>query len=141
MAKSPFLKFGNAIIHIEMATGALVEDPETGNVRPGRVNVSFQALLKSKAIKDDIKVVGLPGIDAGSVYVEGFLIGKIVNGIVQPIETAVWPMGVKPPLEVRAVIDGREGRLQVLPAVVSPYGVEKRTGQKIFGFFSHRKGA
>jgi hypothetical protein len=141
MKKSLFYNYANAILKLKVATSAsLVTDPETGNVLPVTETVEYGALLKSKPSKDDMKLRTLAGVDAASIYVEGWLVGVINLGIIQGLETAFFPEGVKVPLEMEAVVDGRVGRLQILPSVASPYGVDRYTGQKIFGYFSYRKG-
>jgi hypothetical protein len=141
MKKSLFYNYVNATLRLKVATsGILITDPETGNVTPNAEVIEYGALLKSKPSKDDMKLRTLAGVDAASVYVEGWLIGVIELGIIQALDTAFFPEGVKVPLEMEAMIDGRTGRLQILPSVASPYGVDTYTGQKIFGYFSHRKG-
>ncbi|MBD2570051.1 hypothetical protein [Anabaena lutea] len=141
MKKSPFHEYGNATLRLEIASGALVTDPTTGNVKPIAQTIEFWALLKSKPSKDDMKLREMAGVDVASVYVEGWLIGAINSGVVQGLETAFFPEGIRVPLEIEAEVDRRAGRLQILPGVASPYGVDRYTGQKIFGYFSHRKGA
>ena len=141
MKKSLFYSYANATLRLKIAVaGNLITDPKTGNVMPVLEVVEYGALLKSKPSKDDMKLRTLAGVDAASVYVEGWLIGIINLGVIQGLETAFFPEGVKVPLEMDAVVDGRGGRLQILPSVASPYGVDSYTGQKIFGYFSHRKG-
>lgn len=141
MSKSPFAKYANSTLKLQVASGALTTDPKTGNAKPTAQVIEYQAMLKSKPSKDDMKLRELAGVDAGSVYVEGWLVGRITAGVVGGLETAFFPPAIKVPLEMEAVVDGRAGRLQVLPSIASPYGVNSYTGQKIFGYFSHRKGA
>jgi len=118
-------------------TGSLAPD-QHGNMLPQTQTVVYQAILKEAFTKDDLRIEPLPGVDATSLYLEGWVVGQVVNGVLQDISTAFLPVEI--PTEVSAVLDGKEGKLQILPGITNPYGVEQRIGQKIAAYFSYRKG-
>ncbi len=139
--KSPFARYANATLKLAIASeGDLAKDPETGNMRPGLEILEFKALLENSHT-DDYQTKILPGIDATDTYLEGYLVGQVVSGELQGLDTAFFPEGVKTPIEMEAVVDGKQGKLQILPTVASPYGVDAKTGQKICAYFSYRKGS
>lgn len=141
--RSPFYRYRNATLKlVRAADGALTVDPETGNYQPVTETIEYAACLKASSSKDDLKWRELAGVDAGSVFYKGWIVGLVdaVSGDILGIETAFLPQTSKSIVELDATVDGEYGRLFILPDISSPFGVEQKTGQKITGFFSYRKG-
>jgi hypothetical protein len=140
--QSPFAKYANTTLKLARAEyGDLTFDPETGNAIPATQTIQYKATLKASSSKDDLKLRELPGVDAGSVFFKGWIVGLVdpITGETMGLETAFLPEIGKSPVEMDAIIDGQEGRLFVLPNISSPFGVDLKTGQRIAGFFSYRK--
>ncbi|QSJ14595.1 hypothetical protein JYQ62_22105 [Nostoc sp. UHCC 0702] len=138
MGKSPFLRYVNATLLVVVAVEGELSFDENGNALPASQVIEYKACLKSKFNKDDSKLREQAGVDSSSIYLEGWVVGRVGEDGEVVVGTAFLPVSV--PCELEAVVDSQQGRLQVLPTVSSPFGVEQKTGQKIMAYFSHRKG-
>jgi hypothetical protein len=124
MSRSPFQKYANAFLTLEIPTGGLRVDEETGNQLPIYEKLSIEAIMS--AARDPTER-SLPGVDANSIYLEGCLVNP-----------KQFPVGIQPPLECEAVVDGRKGRLKLAIAIRTGIDkmVEKKTGQVVQGYFN-----
>lgn len=125
MSRSPFHRYANATLFIEVASDRTKKDEETGNEIPVGEVLSFKALLEQDLkAKDDTNTTYLPGTNMTEIYFTGYL--------VEPME---FPDRVSLPLECDAEVDGVKGRVRLPFMARSPFGEERKTGRKIQAYF------
>jgi hypothetical protein len=90
----------NAALSWDVATGVYSVDASTGNQVASTQEVTYYACLKQKT---NPRYDYLLGADNTAVYMEGRLVGPLVFSNVSPGSSA------------SAVINGREGRFELLP--------------------------
>lgn len=124
MPLSPFRRYSNSQLLLQIYNGRIKEDKETGNLIPVPETLELSALLNASKSKEDTKQRTLPAADLNEIYVTGYLVA--------PMQ---WPEGVKLPIECDAVIGGQKGRLKLELRLASSWGEERKTGAKISGYF------
>lgn len=131
MSDSPFAAFANATLRFEVASGALVADPATGNMKPGTAIVEVLAMLDQERspVTDD-----RPGVDSTAVYLEGFVVEVV--GAETPLRL---PSVVSPNSPCAATWDGKMGRFFLQLKGRSPFKYETVTGDELQGYFQISK--
>ncbi|MEW5857380.1 MAG: hypothetical protein AB1861_08365 [Cyanobacteriota bacterium] len=130
MSRSPFRRYANATLFIEVASDRTKTDEETGNEIPVSDRLSFRALLEQDTeAKDDTNTTYLAGANVSEIYFTGYL--------VEPME---FPNRVSLPLECDAEVDGVAGRVRIPFMARSPFGEERKTGRKIQAYFRKASG-
>ena len=124
---SPFAAYANSTLRFEVASGALVTNPVTGNVKPGTAIVEISAMLKQK--RDPNREVR-PGVDTSAAWLEGYVIE--VQNAENPI---LLPSVVTPDSLCEARWAGRSGQFVLTFAGRSPYGVAEIIGDRLKGYF------
>lgn len=126
--KSPFRRYANAVLSIPRQGEFTIEDPETGNRIPHIEFEQMRAMLNATDSKDDNKTKQLYGVDAQSIYVEGYL-----------TEPMFFPEGISPPMEIECELNGVRGSLEITLYLNDSYGAWRKTGQPIRGYFKVAK--
>jgi len=119
---SPFAAYANTTLRFAIASGELVTDPRTGDVKPGS-----SAIVEASAMLSQVRPpqdMPRPGVDSTAVYLEGFA-----------VEPMALPSAVTPDSLCAALWDGKKGRFFLELTGRSPFGYETSTGDEIKGWF------
>jgi hypothetical protein len=118
---SPFKPWANTIIRLQ-TTGQLITNSETGNQSPSEIIEEFDAILYQKEKpKTEVRF----GQNAEEIYVEGYLVAPML-----------FPDEIQPPIVCKAIINGIEGQLEIPLLIPSPFEVNRKTGDRIKGYFT-----
>lgn len=122
VAESSFDILKNAELHFEVA-GETEVDPESGNIKPGKVIVNVIASLsrKSASSRQGTQQAVLVGTNTNRVYLEGYAVNpKFLPDSIKPNATGTIELGVEEPkLRGRFELEPRE---KDIPLIRNPLG-------------------
>lgn len=109
---SPFATYSNATLRFQVASGELVTDPATGNVKPGVAVVEVGAMLQQRR---DPNREPRPGVDTSAVWCEGYITSVVGQS------SLVLPSVVTIDAVCAATWQGRQGRFYMEFTARNPY--------------------